>query len=168
MEKSSGFDMGKLSAASKIIFIAGVLLLIDSFLQWQRYCVDLSGIGGLGNTCAGVSAWAGSGSFFGLLMGLSVLALLIWEGIQAAGAGGNIKIGISASKLSAYLGFAVVGFGILKLIFVLVSELKPSLFGWIGFILILIVGYGAWMKFQEPEVAAPPSAPSGTDGGFTA
>ena len=85
-----------------------------------------------------------------------------------AGAGGNIKLPISASKASAYLGFGVVGFGILKLIIVLTSDVKPSLFGWVGLILILAVGYGAWMKFQEPETAAPPLAPGGTDGGFTA
>jgi hypothetical protein len=168
MEKSGGFDMSKLSIASKILLIAGILLLIDSFLQWQRVCIDFGGVAGLGNTCGGVNAWSGSGSFFGLLMGLCVLALLIWEGIQLAGAGANIKIPISASKVSAYIGFGVAGFGILKIILVLVSDVKPSLFGWVGLILILAVGYGAWMKFQEPESAAPPMASGGTDGGFTA
>jgi hypothetical protein len=164
MEKSGGFDMSKLSIASKILLGAGVLLLIDSFLQWQRVCVEFAGIGG----CAGFSAWAGSGSFFGLLMGICLILLLVWEGMQAAGAAGNVNLPISASKASAYLGFGVAGFGILKLLLALVSDVKPSLFGWIGLILILAVGYGAWMRFQEPETAAPPMAPGGTDGGFTA
>jgi hypothetical protein len=165
MEKSGGFDMSKLSLASKILLGAGALLLIDSFLQWQRVCVEFGGIGG----CGGLSAWAGSGSFFGLLMGLCVILLLIWEGMQAAGAAGNIKLPIPTSKASAYLGFGVVVFGILKLLLVLVSEIKPSLFGWIGLILILAVGYGAWMRFQEPETSVPPPmAPGGSDGGFTA
>jgi hypothetical protein len=168
MEKSGGFDMSKLSIASKILLGAGILLLIDSFLQWQRYCIDFGGVAGLGNTCAGVSAWSGSGSFFGLLMVLCVVVLLVWEGMQVVGAAGNIKLPIPASKASAYLGFGVVGFGVLKLLLVLVSDVKPSLFGWIGLILILAVGYGAWMKFQEPESAAPPMAAGGTDGGFTA
>ncbi|MGZ5213760.1 MAG: hypothetical protein ACXWEJ_03645 [Actinomycetota bacterium] len=168
MEKSGGFDMSKMSIASKIIMGAGILLLIDSFLQWQRVCFDFGGVAGLGNSCGGVNAWSGSGSFFGLLMGLCVIVLLVWEGMQVAGMAGNIKLPISASKASAYLGFGVVGAGILKLILVLTSALKPSLFGWIGLILILAVGYGAWMKFQEPETTAPPMAPGGTDGGFTA
>ena len=168
MEKSGGFDVSKLSTASKILLIAGILLLIDSFLKWQKICFDFGGVAGLGTTCPGVNAWSGSGSFFGLLMGLSTLALLIWEGIQLAGAGDNIKIPIPASKLSAYLGFAVAGFGILKLLLVLISEVKPSLFGWIGLVLILVIAYGAWMKFQEPETAAAPPASGGTDGGFTA
>ena len=168
MEKSGGFDMSKLSTGSKVLLIAGILLLIDSFLQWQRVCIDFGGVAGLGNTCGGVNAWSGSGSFFGLLMGLCTLALLIWEGIQLAGAGDNIEIPMSASKVSAYLGFGVAGFGILKLILVLVSDVKPSLFGWIGLVLILVIGYGAWMRFQEPETSAPPMASGGTDGGFTA
>jgi hypothetical protein len=164
MEKSGGFDVSTLSTASKILLIGGILLLIDSFLQWQRVCFEVVGVGG----CGGVSAWGGSGSFFGLLMGLSTLGLLIWEGIQLAGAGDNIKIPIPASKLSAYLGFAVAGFGILKFLLVLISDVKPSIFGWIGLILILVIGYGAWMKFQEPETATAPPASGGTDGGFTA
>lgn len=166
MEKpSGGFDMANMSMASKIILGGGILLLIDSFLQWQRVCF---GIVGLGSQCGGLNAWSGSGSFFGLLMGLCVIVLLISEGIQVAGMAGNIKLPISASKASAYLGFGVVGFGILKLILVLISELKPSLFGWVGLILILAVGYGAWMKFQEPEGAAPAAPSSGGDGGFSA
>jgi hypothetical protein len=168
MEKSGGFDVSTLSTASKILLVGGILLLIDSFLQWQRVCIDFGGVAGLGTRCGGFSAWAGSGSFFGLLMGLSTLALLIWEGIQLAGAGDNIKVPIPASKVSAYLGFGVAGFGILKLLLVLISDVKPSLFGWIGLILILVIGYGAWMKFQEPETAAAPPASGGTDGGFTA
>lgn len=168
MEKSGGFDMSKMSIASKIIMGGGILLLIDSFLDWQRVCFDFGGVAGLGNSCGGVNAWSGNGSTFGLLMGLCVIVLLIWEAMQVAGASGNIKLPISASKASAYLGFGVVGFGILKLIIVLTSDVKPSLFGWVGLILILAVGYGAWMKFQEPETAAPPAAPGGTDGGFTA
>ena len=168
MEKSGGFDMSKMSMASKIIMGAGILLLIDSFLKWQKICIDFGGLGGLGKTCPGVNAWSGSGSFFGLLMGLCVIVLLVWEGIQAAGAAGNIKLPIAPSKASAYLGFGVVVFGVLKLLLVLVSDVKPSLFGWLGLILILAVGYGAWMKFQEPETAATPPTPGGTDSGFNA
>jgi hypothetical protein len=165
MERSGGFDMSRVSIASKILMGAGILLLIDSFLQWQRVCVEFAGISG----CSGVSAWAGSGSFFGLLMGLCLIALLILEVMEAAGAAENLKLPISPSKASAYLGFGVVIFGVLKLIIVLTSDVKPSLFGWVGLVLILAVGYGAWMRFQEPETAAPPPmAPGGTDGGFTA
>jgi hypothetical protein len=166
MEKPGGFDMSKMSMATKIIGGAGILLLIDSFLSWQSKCIDT---GVFGNICGKANAWGGDGGFLGLLMGLCLIVLLVWEGLQAAGSAGNINLPISASKASAYLGFGVVGFGILKLIVVLTSDVKPAFFGWLGLLLILAVGYGAWMKFQEPEVAtAPPAAPGGTDGGFTA
>ena len=168
MEKSGGFDMSKMSMAGKIIAGAGILLLIDSFLQWQKVCFDFGGITGLGRTCGGVNAWSGSGSFFGLLMGICVIVLLVWEGLQMAGSAGNIKLPVSPSKASAYLGFGVVGFGVLKLLIVLTSAVKPSLFGWLGLILILAVGYGAWMRFQEPEGAPPAAASGGSDSGFSA
>lgn len=157
--------MSKLSLASKIVLGGGVLLLIDSFLQWQRICFGAGGF----SACGGVSAWGGSGSWAGLLMGIALIVLLIWEAVQLAGAAGNLNLPVSPSKASAYLGFAVVVFGVLKLIIVLTSPVKPSLFGWLGLVLILAVGYGSWMKFQEPEgAAAPPPPVGGGDSGFTA
>ena len=48
MEKPSGFDMSKMSMAGKIIAGAGILLLIDSFLKWQKVCFDFGGVAGLG------------------------------------------------------------------------------------------------------------------------
>jgi hypothetical protein len=165
MEKSGGFDISKATMGSKIVGVCGILLLIDSFLQWQRVCVSVAGFG----ACGGVSAWGGSGSGFGVIMGILLIILVIWEVVQLAGMAGNVNLPIAPSKGSAYLGFAVAAFGILKFILVLTSSVKPSLFGWIGLVLIIGVGYGSWMKFQEPETAAPPAAGAGGDtGGFTA
>jgi hypothetical protein len=39
---------------------------------------------------------------------------------------------------------------------VLTSPLKPSLFGWIGLVLALVVAYGGYLHFQAPEPATPP------------
>ena len=63
MEKSGGFDMSKMSIASKIIMGAGILLLIDSFLSWQKVCASdiLGDIAGVGDICASANAWGGSG-----------------------------------------------------------------------------------------------------------
>jgi hypothetical protein len=163
MEKPGGFDMSKMSMATKIIAGAGILLLIDSFLSWQKACIDT---GVIGNICAKANAWSGNGGFLGVLMGICLIVLLVWEGMQAGGMSGNINLPISASKASAYLGFGVVVFGLIKFLLAVTNE--GALFAWVGLILILAVGYGAWMKFQEPEVATmPPAAPGGMDGGFT-
>jgi len=169
MEKSGGFDMSKMSMATKIILGAGILLLIDSFLSWQKVCASdiLGSLGGLGDICAKANAWGGSGGWAGLIMGLLLIALLVWEGTQLANMQMNLGVGLTPSKLAAYLGFGVVVFGLIKFLFAVTND--AALFAFVGLILILAVGYGAWMKFQEPETAMPPPmAPGGTDGGFTA
>jgi hypothetical protein len=145
--KPGGFDMSKLSTASKIVLGAGVLLLIDSFLRWQEVCVDLGAFGG--NVCAGANAWSGNGSFAGLIMGILLIVLIVWEGMQLAGAAGNIQIGISPVRASAYLGFGVAGFGLLKFILAITNE--GALFAWVGLVLLLAIAYGSWMKLQETE-----------------
>jgi hypothetical protein len=150
-QSSSGFDMSKMSMGSKILLGSGVLLLILSFFAWQEVCVaDL--------ICVSENMWSGSGSVFGLLGGLALVALIVWEGLQVAGT--DIDTGQPASKISAYLGFAAAGLVILKFIFAVTNE--PAFGAFIGLILALGVAYGAWMRFQEP--AAMPAAP--TSGGL--
>jgi hypothetical protein len=169
MEKSGGFDMSKMSMAGKIVLGGGILLLIDSFLSWQKVCVsDIVGtaVGGF-NFCAKASAWGGNGGFAGLLMGILLIVLVVWEGVQVAGVPMNLSIGVSPSKGTAYVGFAAVAFGLLKFIFAVTNS--PAIFAWVGLVLIIVVAYGSWMKFQEPEGATPPpAAPAGGgDGGFS-
>jgi hypothetical protein len=162
---AGGFDLAGLTTASKIMLVSGILLLIDSFLSWQRVCIDLGDFGG---GCAGVSAWGGSGGFAGVIMGILLIVLLIWEVVQLANMAGNIQIGIAPTKGSAYLGFAVVGFGVLKFVIVLFSSVKPSIFGWIGLVLLVILGYGSWMKYQEVEAGTMGSSSPPGDAGFSA
>ncbi|MGZ4129746.1 MAG: hypothetical protein ACXVPR_02820 [Actinomycetota bacterium] len=165
MEKSGGFDMSKMSMASKIVLGGSVLLLIDSFLQWQRVCVGLGIIGG--NVCAGASGWGGDGGFAGVIMGILLLVLIAWEVAQLANVPLSFAASVGPSKLESYIGFAAVAFGILK--FVLAVTNHGAIFAWVGLVLIIVVAYGSWMKFQEPEGATPPpAAPSGGgDGGFS-
>lgn len=169
MEKPGGFDIAKVTMASKIVMVAGILLLVDSFLSWQKVCASdiLGDLGGVGDICAKANAWGGTGGWAGLIMGILLIVLLIWEGIQLANMPMNLSIGVTPSQGTAYLGFAVAGFGLLKFILAVTNE--PALGAWIGLILLIAIAYGSWMKLQEPDaVAAPPAAPGGTDGGFTA
>jgi hypothetical protein len=164
MEKPSGFDMAKVTMASKIVMVSGILLLVDSFLSWQKFCFE-GGV--LGDICGKFNAWGGNGGFAGVIMGILLIVLLIWEGTQLANMPMNLSIGVTPSKGTAYLGFAVVVFGLLKFLLAVTNE--PALGAWVGLILLLAIAYGSWMRFQEPEdVTAPPMAPGGTDGGFTA
>ena len=149
---AKGFDMAAMALATKIILVAGILLLVFSFLQWQKVCIGA--IGGFPGACAGVSAWSGSGSFAGLLMGLLLIVLLIFEGVQIANV--NMNLPIASTKVSAYLAWAVAAFAVIKILIVLTSPVKPSIFAWIGLILALVVGYGGYLHFQAEEPAAPP------------
>jgi hypothetical protein len=146
-QSGSSFDMSKMSMGSKVLMGSGVLLLIFSFFAWQKVCVaDI--------ICASWSMWGGDGSIFGFLGGLALIALLVWEGLQLAGT--NVSVGQPASKISAYLGFATAGLVVLRFIFALTES--PAFAAFIGLILALGVGYGAWMRFQEP--ATMPAGPT--------
>ena len=163
----SSFDMSRMSTASKILLGGSLLLLLDSIvLSWQKVCFDLGDLGDLVGTssqCATASMWGGSAGWAGVLAGLLAIAILIWEGMQLAGQ--SIDVGQPPSKISAYLGFGVLVFGVLKFLLVVTNE--PALGAFIGIVLVLAIGYGAWMRFQEPVTtitgtgtAPPPPPPS--------
>jgi len=142
-QQGQGFDLSKMSTPSKIILGGGILFLIASFLSWQK----------------GASMWSGPGAFFGVIAGILMFVLIVWEGLMLAGT--KFDVGMPVSKLSAYLGFGVVGFTVLKFIFALTES--PSFGAYVGLILALVVVYGAWMRFQEPSGGTSPASP----GGFT-
>ena len=58
-----------LSRGSKVMLIAGVLLLIDTFFAWQQVEVEEFGIE------ASQNAWHG---FWGVLLGLLTIAMIAW------------------------------------------------------------------------------------------
>ena len=174
---SSGFDMSRMSTAEKLLAGGGILLLIDSFLPWQRICVDLSPLGG-GGACVGFTMWGGNGSFFGVIAGLLTIALIVVGILSMTGSMANMNMGsMSADKLVGFIGAGVFVFGILKFIFALTQS--PGYGAFIGVVLLLAIGYGAWQKIQSsggfsmggtsgggtmgggttPPSAPPPSAP---------
>ena len=69
MSQSKGFDMSKMSTASKILLGGGILYFIDLFLQWQRVCFNVVGIT---SGCGGVNGIHG----IGILNMLIVLAII--------------------------------------------------------------------------------------------
>ncbi|MGZ8585297.1 MAG: hypothetical protein ACXWXP_07460 [Actinomycetota bacterium] len=152
MSQSGGFDLSKLSTASKILLGAGILYLIDLFLQWQRVC--------FGGICGGVSGMDG----IGIINLLLVIALLAWEGMAIAG----VDIKAPRALVSAGIAGGIVVFTILKII---VDSEFLAIFAWIGLILAAAIGYGGWMRWQEHQAGAgtgssggampPPPAPGG-------
>jgi hypothetical protein len=141
MAQRPSFDMTKLSTADKILAGGSLLLLIDSFLSWQKISIF------------SWTAWGGSGSFAGVLMGL--FALLLLAGSIAVAAGVSLPVTIPTSTVLSGLTAGTVLFGVIKFLFVVGNH--GALGAWLGLILILVVAYGGYMKMQEQKTVPPSS-----------
>jgi hypothetical protein len=142
MDQRPGFDWGRLTMGQKGVLITGVLLFIDLFLPWNKV--------GECPFCVSVNGW----SEMGVIAGLLVLALLVWEGLNAAGALATVTA--PKALITAALAAGAGLFTLLRALF----HLEFSTFGlWLGVILALALGYAAYVRFQESQVATPPPAP---------
>jgi hypothetical protein len=152
-QQSPSFNMNRLSSADRILMVTGALFFIDTFLHWQAACADVSI---LGKVCVSVNAWGGNAAFLGVLAAIFAIALVVWLAVSAMGT--TLNVGVPASTLNQILVGGTLLFGILKFLF---SAFDHGAYGaWIGLILLLAMGYGAYMKMQEPKpVAAPPAPP---------
>ncbi len=155
MAQRPGFNWGGLSMGSKGALVAGGLLLIDLFLPWNRICVGGEAFGpGFPEQCLSASGWAE----IGVVAGLFVLALLVWEGLYAAGALANV---VAPNKLiTAVLAAGAALFALLRWLL----NTDAAAFGaYIGIVLALALLYVAWINWQEhntmPGGAMPPPMP---------
>ena len=142
--------MTRVTTGQKILLIGGFVLLIDLFLPWQG--VDFGSVFGQDLGSANVSGWSG----LGILVGLLVIALLVWEGLVAAGV--NINLGTTSPALiGAALGGATAVFTLIAFLTKL-SAIKYGAF--VGLILALVLAYGAYVRWQESKVGGtvPPMA----------
>ena len=147
---SSGFDMDRMSTADKMLAVGSVLLLIFSFFPWQQVCAsdivgDISDV--IGDVCGSASMWSGSGSFAGVITGLLLIALIIVMILSMTGSMASMNMGsMSPDKLVGFLGLGVAGFGLLKFLFALFNQVAWAAF--VGLVLLVVIGYGAWQKVQ--------------------
>jgi hypothetical protein len=145
-------NLADLSTATKLLLGAGVLMLIDLFLSWQKQCVDTP----IGDVCGSRSGWAG----WGALIGILTIALIAWEVVNVMGMASNMNIPVAATLVSAALAAGILLFTIIK---VLADNEARSWPMWIGLLLAIAIAVGGWLKWKEPEVApatpTPPPAP---------
>lgn len=154
--------MDRLSALSRgmqIMLGAGVLLLIDTFFNWQS--VDL------GPVSVGQSAWNG---FWGIVMGLALIVLLAWGAARLAGV--NLSLPVSETLVAAALAAIVLVFAVIKNL----ADDYSSFWSYVGIVLAAIVAFGAWMQVQAaggvetlrsemssmPSSSPPPPPPAST------
>jgi hypothetical protein len=161
---SSGFDMSKMSTAQKLLAGGSILLLIDSFFPWQS--VDLGGLEDILDVAVSYNMWQGSGAFAGIIAGLLAIALVIVGVLSMTGTMGSMNTGtMSADKLVGFLGLGVAGFGLLKFIFAVTES--PGWAAFVGLVLLLAIGYGAWQQLQSSGGSRMGEPGGGTMGGGT-
>jgi hypothetical protein len=151
MAQRASFDWNRLSTATKILGIAGLLYFIDLFLPWQHACISL---GTFGKVCGSQSGWHG----IGILNGILVILILVMESLIIANVEVNVGTPAMRNMVEAGLAAGLLLFTIVKL---LVDHEDIYFWAWIGLILALVISYGGYMRYQERAVttAAPPSVP---------
>jgi hypothetical protein len=137
-------DLRSMNLAHRILLGCSAALFIVMFFTWQ-------GVSILGNT-VGVSGWHGA---TGVILGLLTVALLAWEILMLLGervAEVRKHVPVAENLVSAALAAGVLVFGILK--FLTANELRrwPE---WVGLVLALAIGYGAWLAYSEGRSVAP-------------
>jgi hypothetical protein len=148
-QRPGGFDMARASTASKIILVAAILLFIDLFFPWQG--VDLGEFGEAFGVSGNVSGFNG----LGILVAILCIAVIAWELMLMAGV--NINMGTTSPILvSAILAGVTAAFTIIAFL----TKLSAIRWGaFVGLILALVLGYGAYMRYTESRTAAPPPPP---------
>ncbi|MGZ4289455.1 MAG: hypothetical protein ACXVQQ_01205 [Gaiellaceae bacterium] len=131
MEQLKGLPLGR-----QLILGAGVLLFIDTLLDWQKVSVS---VGGITAVSAGQTAWHG---FWGVLLGLMTIAIVLWTAARAFGVTlpGNVPDGL----LTLALGVLIPVFALLKAI----TDDFVHWPAWLGVILGAVIAYGAWLVFS--------------------
>jgi hypothetical protein len=125
-------DFSKLTLGSKIVAGAAILLLLDSFFHWQEV--------NFGPISAGVSMWHG----WGVLIGLTLIAIIAWEAVQLTET--NVAVGpLSPTMVTILLAALLILFTLIK---VLTNDYVAT-WAWVGLVLSIAVGVGAWLNMQE-------------------
>jgi hypothetical protein len=125
-----------LSRGLQVMLIGSLLLLIDSFLDWQQVSGNVFGQ----EVSAGRSGWHG----VGVIMGILTIVLIAWLIVRLAAA--HITLPVSDAMTGALLGFLILLFTVVT--FFVNNEFRhwPA---WVGLILAIVIAVGAWLAVQE-------------------
>jgi hypothetical protein len=136
-------QLQSLSLGRKLILAGGVLLLIDTFLAWQKVSFSAGGVE-FGSATA--NGWHG---FWGVLLGLMTVAIVAW--VIARMFGVEMPEGIPEGVVALALGGLILLFAVLK-------NLIDDYSAWasyLGIVLAAVIAYGAWLNFQQSGESLP-------------
>jgi hypothetical protein len=146
-QRPGGFDMARMSMGSKLALGSSILLFISLFFPWEDVLRGLDPTGTFGN----VNGFNG----IGILVAILCIAVIVWEGMLAAGV--NINMGTTSPALiGAILAAGAALFAIIQF---LLSLGGIQWGGFLGLIFALALAYGAYLRFQESQAAAAPPPP---------
>ena len=126
----------ELTTGAKLVLGAAVALFIVSLFNWFK--VGDIGVG---------TMWSG----IGVIAGLLLLALIVWQGLRLANI--ELEIGVTPSMITAALA-------VLTLVFVFIRWIsKPggsiaadvvdrTIWSWLGLALAIVLVIGAWLNMQ--------------------
>ncbi len=125
-----------LSRGMQVMLVGSVLLLIDSFLDWQQVSGTVFGQ----DVSGGASGWHG----IGFIMGILTIVLIAWIVVRLAAV--KVDLPVSDAMTGALLGFLILLFTVVK--FFVDNEARhwPA---WVGLILAIVIAVGAWWAVQE-------------------
>jgi hypothetical protein len=135
MERFNALSRGK-----QLMLAASVLLLIDSFLAWQKYTGE--GADQLEAIGADISRnmWHG----WGVLAAILTLVLVVWLLVRLFAV--DLDLPVSDAMTAAVLAILILIFVVIKFL----ADNEYRAYGaWIGLILAIVLVVGAWMAVQE-------------------
>ena len=137
----------KLPRETQAVVGGSVLYLIFSFLDWQQVSI--------GPISACASEWHG----VGIIAGLLVIAVLVWEAVRLMGM--KVELGpVTPGQLSAVLPLLLLLFTIITFFSHSTARHWPA---WIGLILSIVIAAGALMRAKGEDVHLPVPKPTSTE-----
>ncbi len=107
--------------------------LFDTFLPWQRACLDVSGLGLRIAGCLSANAWSGSAAHAGQAAGVFAIVAILAVGLRI----GRVDFGEAGEIVTKGCVYGTAAAGGLKWILVIG---KLAAFGaWIGLLLLLAI-----------------------------
>jgi hypothetical protein len=125
-----------LGRGMQIMLVAGVLLLIDTFLAWQKVTVTILGV----EASSSANAWHG---FWGVVMGLLVIVMVAW--LIARLAAVDLPLPVSSAMVSATIAVIIFLFALIKNL----ADDYSTFWSYLGVILAALIAVGAWLQVQE-------------------
>lgn len=148
-QQGSGFDMSKMSTATKIVGVSAIVYIIWTFLPFW-YSVDLGPLGSSGI----------NGFRFPMIISF-LLALVALVGVAFTAMGTQMKMQVKPGTVQLGIAVAALIFTLLGFVIKPGGGFLSSVIGFswglfVGVVIAVVWTYGAWMWHSEPGASAPP------------